>query len=40
LKKNYQDFLKVVEDIKILSKNSILLDSTEVLDLIKAFSST
>ena len=40
LEKNYQEFLKTVEDIKILSKNNALLESGEILDLIKSFSST
>jgi len=40
LKKKHQEFLKAVEDIKILAKNNGLLESSEILDLVKTFSST
>ena len=40
LKKNYESFLQTVEDIKTLSRNNTLIKSDDILELIKAFSST
>jgi death-on-curing family protein len=40
LEKNYQKFLEVVDDIKILSEKSSLIQTDEALELIKSFSST
>ena len=40
LQKNYDEFLRVVEDIKLLSKNSENVKVDDVLELIKSFSST
>ena len=40
LKKNYEEFLKTVEDIKILAKNNTLIKNDDILELIKTFSST
>ena len=40
LQKNYDEFLKTVEDIKLLSKNNQQISSDNILNLIKVFSST
>jgi death-on-curing family protein len=40
LQKNYQEFLKTVEDIKLLAKNNEQIKSDDILELIKTFSST
>ncbi len=40
LQKNYDEFLRVVEDIKRLSQNADNVRATDVLELIKAFSAT
>jgi len=40
LQKNYDEFLRVVEDIKVLSQNTDNVRTEDVLDLIKAFSAT
>ena len=40
LQKNYDEFLRVVEDIKVLSKNTNNVRAEDVLELIKAFSAT
>ncbi len=40
LKKNYEEFLKVIDDIKLLAKNNDKVSQDEVLELIKTFSYT
>ena len=40
LQKNYDEFLRVVEDIKVLSQNANNVKAEDVLELIKAFSAT
>ncbi len=40
LQKNYDEFLRVVEDIKVLSQNSGSVKAEDVLELIKSFSAT
>ena len=40
LQKNYDSFLRVVEDIKVLSQNADNVRAEDVLELIKAFSAT
>jgi len=40
LQKNYDEFLRVVEDIKVLSQNTDNVKAGDVLELIKAFSAT
>ena len=40
LQKNYDEFLRVVEDIKLLSQNADNVRAEDVLELIKAFSAT
>ena len=40
LQKNYDEFLRVVEDIKLLSQNTENVRTEDVLELIKAFSAT
>ena len=40
LQKNYDEFLQVVEDIKVLSQNSENVRTEDVLELIKSFSAT
>ncbi len=40
IQKHYNEFLETVEDIKLLSKNNNLLQTTEVIDLIKIFANT
>jgi len=40
LQKNYQEFLKTVEDIKLLAKNNEQIKSDDILELIKTFSGT
>jgi death-on-curing family protein len=40
LKQNQQDFLKAVEDIKILSKDNSQIKTDDILELIKSFSYT
>jgi hypothetical protein len=40
LKSNQKEFLKTIEKIKFLSKGSELLKTQDVLELVKAFSST
>ncbi len=40
LKKNYQEFLKTVEDIKLLTENNEQIKNNDILELIKVFSST
>jgi len=40
LEKNYQEFLKTVENIKDLAKGKPLISSSDVLELVRAFSST
>jgi prophage maintenance system killer protein len=40
LQKNYDEFLRVVEDIKVLSQNADNVRAGDVLELIKAFSAT
>jgi hypothetical protein len=40
LQKNYDEFLRVVEDIKVLSQNADNVRAEDVLELIKAFSAT
>ncbi len=40
LKHNYQEFLQVVEDIKLLTKDNRKVGTSDVLELIKAFSAT
>lgn len=40
IKKNHQEFLKAIEDVKILAKNSNNLEAKDVLELIKSFSYT
>jgi prophage maintenance system killer protein/DNA-binding MarR family transcriptional regulator len=40
LQKNYDSFLRVVEDIKVLSQNTDNMRAEDVLELIKAFSAT
>jgi prophage maintenance system killer protein len=40
IQKNYDSFLRVVEDIKVLSQNSENVRTEDVLELIKAFSAT
>lgn len=40
LQKNYKEFLKTVEDIKILAKSNQQISSDDILELIKTFSST
>jgi thiamine pyrophosphate-dependent acetolactate synthase large subunit-like protein len=40
IQKNYDSFLRVVEDIKVLSQNADNVRAEDVLELIKAFSAT
>jgi len=40
LQKNYEEFLRVVEEIKVLSQNADNVRAEDVLELIKAFSAT
>ena len=40
IQKNYDEFLRVVEDIKVLSQNTDNVKAGDVLELIKAFSAT
>lgn len=40
IQKHYNEFLETVENIKLLSKNNNLLQTTEVIDLIKIFANT
>lgn len=40
IKQNHQEFLKAIEDVKILAKDSKNLGAGDVLDLIKSFSYT
>jgi len=40
LQKNYDEFLQVVEDIKVLSQNSENVRTEDVLELIKSFFAT
>jgi prophage maintenance system killer protein/DNA-binding MarR family transcriptional regulator len=40
IQKNYDEFLRVVEDIKVLSQNADNVRAEDVLELIKAFSAT
>jgi len=40
LQKNYDAFLRVVEDIKVLSQNNDNVKTEDVIELIKAFSAT
>jgi len=40
LQKNYDEFLQVVEDIRVLSQNNDNVKTEDVLELIKAFSAT
>jgi len=40
LQKNYDEFLRVVEDIKMLSQNTDNVRTEDVLELIKSFSAT
>jgi len=40
LQKNYDEFLRVVEDIKLLSQNVDNVRTEDVLELIKSFSAT
>lgn len=40
IEKNYQNFLQVVEDIKLLAKNNEQILTTDILELIKSFSYT
>ncbi len=40
LKQNHQEFLKAVEDIKLLSKDNQNIQTRDILDLIKSFSYT
>jgi len=40
LQKNYDEFLRVIEDIKVLSQNADNVKAGDVLELIKAFSAT
>jgi len=39
LQKNYEEFLKTVEDIKLLAKSNQQISSDDILELIKTFSS-
>ena len=40
IEKNYTDFLRVIDDIKILAHNSNQIKPNDVLELIKSFSAT
>jgi len=40
IKQNYDDFLKTIEDIKILSKDNKRIKTGDILELIKSFSYT
>ncbi len=40
LKKNYEEFLQTVDDIKLLAKNNTHIKNDDILELIKTFSST
>ncbi len=40
LKRNYQEFLQAVDDIKLLAKGNYKVGADDVLELIKAFSAT
>ncbi|WP_296823926.1 RhuM family protein [Sulfurovum sp.] len=40
LQKNYDEFLRVVEDIKVLAQNADSVKAEDVLELIKSFSAT
>ncbi|AKF25979.1 death-on-curing protein [Sulfurovum lithotrophicum] len=40
LQKNYDEFLRVVEDMKVLSQNADSVKAGDVLELIKSFSAT
>ncbi len=40
LKKNYEEFLKAIDDIKLLAKNNDKISQNEILELIKTFSYT
>ena len=40
IKRNYQEFLDTIEDIKLLAKDNQKISSGDILELIKTFSST
>ncbi len=40
LKKNYQEFLRVVDDVKLLANNNSKIKTNDVLELVKTFSGT
>ncbi len=40
LEKNYQEFLKAIDDVKLLTKSSSKFQTEDILELIKTFSST
>ncbi|MCK9439309.1 virulence protein RhuM/Fic/DOC family protein [Patescibacteria group bacterium] len=40
IKQNYDDFLKTIEDIKVLSQDSKKIKTSDILELIKSFSYT
>lgn len=40
LKKNHEEFLRVVDDVKFLAKNNSKVKSDDILELVKAFSGT
>lgn len=40
IQKNYNQFLKAVEDVKLLAKGNALLKSDDVLELVKTFAGT
>jgi len=40
LEKNYQEFLKAIDDVKLLTKSNSKFQTEDILELIKTFSST